>query len=218
MTGDSLDIRLERGATRTFAIAPAWPGWARSARTKDGDEAAIEALLAYADRYSAIAARAGLALPARLAPAVSETLVGNATTDFGAPDLELGCDRPRRTARTDADLARQVALLLAVWDAFDDVVARAPEELRKGPRGGGRDTSAIVRHVVEAERAYARKVGVRHPPFEPADASARAALHDDLAAALLVDDRDAAWSARRALRRTAWHVLDHLWEIEDKSS
>jgi hypothetical protein len=26
----------------------------------------------------------------------------------------------------------------------------------------------------------------------------------------------AIWSARNYVRRIAWHVLDHAWEIEDK--
>jgi len=26
------------------------------------------------------------------------------------------------------------------------------------------------------------------------------------------------WPARYAVRRLAWHVMDHAWEIEDRSS
>lgn len=213
-----LDLHLERGNARIFVIAPAWAGWARSQRSKAGDEAAIDELLAYAHRYAVVAERAGIAFPAAFAPRILGEVAGNATTDFGAPDAELPSDRPRRTAAANADLERQVALLRAAWELLDEVAAAAPGELRKGPRGGGRDTSGVVAHVTEAERNYARQVGVRHKPYDADDHVARDAMRDDLVAALLADERDGAWVARRCLRRTAWHVLDHLWEIEDKST
>ena len=199
-------------------IAPAWPGWARSQRAKAGDEAAIETLLGYAPRYAVVAERAGTAFPDAFAPRVVEEVAGNATTDFGAPDLELSSDRPRRTAAAKADLERQVALLQASWELLDEVAAAAPESLRKGPRGGGRDTSAVVAHVTEAERSYARQVGVRHKPYDASDHAARDAMRADLVAALLADRREGAWVERRCLRRTAWHVLDHVWEIQDRST
>lgn len=213
-----LELHLERGKARLFVIAPAWPGWSRSQRVKAGDEAAIESLLDYAPRYAEVARRAGIELPVAFAPRVVEEVVGNATTDFGAPDLELSSDRPRRTTAAGADLERQVALLRAAWDLLDEIAAAAPESLRKGPRGGGRDTSAVVAHVTEAERAYARQVGVRHKPYDAGDHAARDAMRADLVDALLADRREGAWVERRCLRRTAWHVLDHVWEIEDRST
>lgn len=176
------------------------------------------ALLDYAPRYAVVAQRAGLDLPDGFAPRVMGSVPGNATTDFGAPDSELPTDRPRRTSAATADLERQVALLQAAWVLFDEVAAAAPEALRKGPRGGGRDTAAVVAHVTEAERAYARQVGVRHKPYGAGEHEHRDAMRRDLVAALLADRREGAWAERRCLRRTAWHVLDHLWEIEDRSS
>lgn len=215
MAVEHLDIWLERGRTRTFAIAPAWPGWARSARTKDGDEAALEALLSYTPRYAAVARRAGLDLPADAVPRVVGEVAGTTTTDFGAIDARLDIDAPGAT--TAADLARQVALVQAAWALFDEVRDAAPEELVKGPRGGGRDTTDIARHVVEAERNYVRKVGVRHKPFDVHDRAVRDAMRDDVVAAYLRDDPRSGWPVRYAIRRGTWHVLDHLWEIEDKS-
>lgn len=44
---------------------------------------------------------------------------------------------------------------------LDRVAAVAPRQLRKGPRGGGRDRDAVVRHVAAAEFSYGRKIGVR---------------------------------------------------------
>jgi hypothetical protein len=70
----------------------------------------------------------------------------------------------------------------------------------------------MARHVQEAERAYARKVGVRLPPRTPW-ADQRVALLE----ALRHDEPGRAWPTRYATRRIAWHVLDHLWEMQDKS-
>jgi hypothetical protein len=90
----------------------------------------------------------------------------------------------------------------------------APEALRKGPRGGGRDRDAIVAHVREAERTLScPKAGIRVPPRTPWDQQ-RAAL----AAALRAGAPGGAWPARYVIRRSAWHVLDHAWEIEDRSA
>jgi hypothetical protein len=210
-----VDVHLEVGSSRTFASAVAWPGWSRSARTRDGEEAAIEALAAYAERYAEVARRAGQQLPDPVALRVIQRVPGTTTTDFGAPDVPAAIDavpldRPERD--------RQVDLLVASWALLDDVAATAPAQLRKGPRGGGRDRDDIVRHVVEAERAYARKVGVKHKPFDPHDRAARDAMRGDLVAVLRPAEVGTAWMPAYFLRRAAWHVLDHAWEIQDKSS
>ena len=95
---------------------------------------------------------------------------------------------------------------------------RRPPELRKGPRGGGRDRDKVVAHVEEAERSYAKSIGIRLPRTAPIDGGpgrdrrgARARQRRVAAA------RAAAWTQRYAARRIAWHVLDHAWEIEDRS-
>lgn len=217
MARTHLDVVLERSAQRTFAIAAAWPGWARSARTRDGDEAAIEALVSYAPRYAVVASRAGVPFQAAAVPRVVDAAPGTATTDFGATDVRFPQDAPASGAKAGADLERQVALLRAAWALFHEVADAAPEALAKGPRGGGRDTSEVVRHVVESERSYVRGIGVKQKPFDVHDAALRDAMREQTAAALLVDDPAYRWPARYALRRIAWHVLDHLWEIEDKS-
>jgi hypothetical protein len=214
-----LRVCVEVGAKKVFASALDWPGWARSGRT---EQAAVEALVAYADRYRLITDAAGLALPseeARLVPVVLERAPGNASTDFGAPDVVAEAE----LAPADADwAARAAAILRASWARLDELAVTAPEALRKGPRGGGRDRDAVVAHVVEAERSYARKIGVRHRPFEVGDAQARAALRTDIAAALAgelaTELPPTPWPPRYAARRLAWHVLDHVWEIEDKST
>jgi hypothetical protein len=100
-------------------------------------------------------------------------------------------------------------------------VAHAPKELRKGPRGGGRDRDAVAAHVVAAETAYARKLGVRHrAPVTAAEiAELRADIAQTLATARVGEPLVASgWLPRYAARRIAWHVLDHAWEIEDRSA
>lgn len=191
------DVYLEVGAKRVFACAVDWPGWCRSAKSEEG---ALEALLAYVPRYAAVVPGFD---PGDLH--VVGRLPGNATTDFGAPD-----------ARGDWDLSapdpgRLVGLLERCWEVFDDVVAGAPSSLRKGPRGGGRDRDEVAAHVQEAERSYGRKVGARVPPRTPWPEQ-RAAF-----SVALRSGEGGAWPVRYAVRRFAWHVLDHAWEIEDRS-
>jgi hypothetical protein len=140
---------------------------------------------------------------------VVDRVRGTPTTEFGAPDARSRWDDE---PLDPAEANRLTGLLASCWHYFDGVVVGAPERLRKGPRGGGRDRDAIVDHVREAERSYARRIGVRLPPRTPWP-DQRAALLPALCAAAPND----AWSARYALRRVAWHVLDHAWEIEDKS-
>jgi hypothetical protein len=202
-------VLLERGRTWTFASALEWPGWCRRAR--GGDEAALAALHGYEGRYRRVVEPTGLGFaPGPLS--VAAAVPGNATTDFGAPDaMAPGEDEP-----VPPDAAERLALLLhACWSAFDDVVAGAPADLRKGPRGGGRDRDAVADHVREAERTYTRMIGVRVPPRTPWPVQ-RDRILDGVRAAG-GDGADFRWPVRYYVRRTAWHVLDHAWEIEDRS-
>jgi hypothetical protein len=193
-------VYLECGQKWTFACALDWPGWCRRAK---GDEAAVEELLAYADRYAAV----GTPLPSG-EPTIVGRVTGNATTDFGAPAVATEWDLE---ALDDTELDRQLHLLTQIWGYFDEVVAAAPAALRKGPRGGGRDRDDVRRHVMEAERSYAPKAGARVPP-RTAWEQQRAMI-----AEAVRRREDGQWPARYLIRRTAWHVLDHAWEIEDRS-
>jgi hypothetical protein len=219
MTTAPLTVCLEVGRKKIFASALDWPGWCRSARVSDGDEGALEALAGYAERYAEVAKVAGLKFPSSVGAIngfdVVERLPGDMTTDFGAPNAIARCEREPVTGAAGARLA---ALVTACWTVLDAVAAASPAELRKGPRGGGRDRDKLVSHVLAAEAAYARKIGVRHraPAFD--DAAAISALRTDLAASLRTPgDAPTAWPQRYAARRLAWHVLDHAWEMQDKS-
>ncbi len=210
-------VLVETTPKRSFASALEWPGWSRAGR----DEAsALEALAAYAARYAPVAAAAGqsfTAVPAGLD--VVERAEGTATTAFGAPDVRAVLDARPLDA---AGAARLVALVTAAWEALDRIAASAPAELRKGPRGGGRDRDAVVGHVFAAENAYARVIGIKLPEPALGDAAAVAAQRTAIAA-LLAEPSDGSplagkkWPPRYAARRIAWHVLDHAWEIDDRS-
>src|SRR5262249_11588653 len=147
-----IDVYLEIGKKRTFAGAIDWPGWCRSGRDEG---AALQALVDYGPRYAAVLGAARLPFEApgdAAALAVVERLGGTSTTDFGAPDVAPSSDTRPIDA---AELERLKALLQAYWQAFDAAVSAASgKELRKGPRGGGRDLEAIVLHVLGAEQAY----------------------------------------------------------------
>jgi hypothetical protein len=218
MSSDPIAVIVEAGARRAFASAADWPGWSRAGRT---EEAALEALRAAAHRYAVVVERAGLVFPAGAGDGLELTVVdrlpGDATTEYGAPGQIAPADR----RPTDADEAgRLVRLLDASWATFDEVAAGAPTELRKGPRGGGRDTPKIVRHVLDAEAAYASRLGLRLRAPDPPDPAAVAAFREAFRV-LLARPSDGAlinrWPQRYAARRIAWHVLDHAWEIEDRS-
>lgn len=193
---------LEIGRTWVFAAALDWPGWCRRGK---GEQAALDVLADYADRYAVVAGPDFA--PGKLR--VVGRLPGTGTTDFGAPDARGPWDEE---PLDPAEAARHADLLAASWRAFDAVVAGAPATLRKGPRGGGRDRDAVADHVREAERSYGRTIGVRLPPRTPWE-DQRTAVH----AALRAGAPGGSWPARYACRRFAWHVLDHAWEIEDRS-
>jgi hypothetical protein len=209
---DTVSVFIEAGPKRVFASAVDWPGWARSGKS---EEQAVAALAEYLPRYEPIVALAGLAAPAGPL-SITERFEGRAkNANFGALGEIAPSDFQPLAA---ADGTRLAALLAAAWTAFDEVAAAAPAQLRKGPRGGGRDTAQIVGHVLGAEALYARKLGLAR---DSSGADPAAAVRQAIMAAL----RDPSslvtppkgWLPRTAVRRMAWHVVDHLWEIEDKS-
>ena len=210
------DVFIERGAKRVFAGAIEWPGWCRSGRT---EEAALEALLAYGPRYAKALGRRrlGFVAPADVVDLrVVERRTGNATTDFGAPAIAPQADeRP-----IDAKEAKRLAVILeACWAALDRAAAAADGHvLRTGPCGGGRQLAKIVAHVADAEGAYRSKLGAL-----PAEGDARAATLAAFASRARGEPPEriprsgVLWSPRYFIRRAAWHVLDHAWEVEDRS-
>jgi hypothetical protein len=219
-------VYLEVGSKKAFACSFAWPGWTRGGRDEDD---AMRALVDAAARY-----RRTLGAPARdFTPPkthaglrVVERVKGNATTDFGAPGVPAKADDDGPTPK---ELEGQVRLLRACWRAFDRAVAKAVGvELRKGPRGGGRDLDKIVEHVLDADGAYLGAMGGVFEAGRGISVEDRAAgLRDAFVETAAVRARGepppkprkraALWPVAYAIRRSAWHAIDHVWEIEDRS-
>jgi len=207
-------VTVETVDVKAFASAVEWPGWSRGGKT---EALALESLVARAGRYAPVARRAGLSIPDSLTLGdvdVIERVIGDASTSFGVPGRVTELDlRPATSAQAN----RLADLVQAAWDTLAAVVAAAPAELRKGPRGGGRDRDRMVAHIVDAERAYVRKIGLRPAAAAPIE-EVRAEVIETFR--LGTDGSPlpgGTWPLRYAARRFAWHVLDHAWEIEDRS-
>ncbi len=224
-THSKMPVYLEVGSKRTFAGAVDWPGWSRSGT---GDASALQALLDYGKRYQKAirAARLGFQPPAEVGTfKVVEKIKGDTTTDFGTP----GCIPQADTVKvSEAELRRLEAILKACWHTFDEVAAAAKgRTLRLGPRGGGRDLQKMMEHVFGAEHAYATALGWKLPFLGPEATPEQlqefrkgilqgleASAHGELP--LRGPRGGRRWPARYFVRRAAWHILDHGWEIEDR--
>ncbi len=214
-SGDVIAVSIETGSKKVFARAIDWPGWARSGKS---ETLALSALAAYAPRYGVVASSAGEPFDPTTYDVV-ERSSGGTSTDFGVPSAITDVDR-RPIA--DDEAARRAAVVAAAWAEFDRVAATAPVELRKGPRGGGRDRDKMIGHVIGADHAYAREIGHRGPEPDPHDVPAVAAERAAVLAILRRPSDGSAldgrrWTTRYAAARIAWHALDHAWEMEDRS-
>jgi hypothetical protein len=211
-----IPVAVEETAKRSFASAIDWPGWSRSGKSVP---AALEAVAAYAGRYAPVAKAAGESFPIEgIEIEVYETHTGDGGTEFGVP---MRPSEPDHRPTTAADGERLAGLVAAAWARLDEIVATAPEELRKGPRGGGRDTSKIVEHTLGADHGYARAMGIKIAAPAPGDRKAidalRAAILEVLRRPSDGSPLKGRWTVRYAAHRIAWHSLDHAWEIQDRS-
>ena len=224
MPSRRIAVCLESSPKQAFASALDWPGWCRGGRD---EAAALQALAEVAQRYAPVAQRAGLSLPVAIAFEVVDRVPGGPPTAFAAPE----CRRPfpqatledDRTKVTEAAARRLAGLLTGAWATFDGIVAASPAELRKGPRGGGRDRDKLVEHVLASETAYARKLGVRLKQPGIDDVAAIQELRAAMAAVLGAPSDGSpivptGWTTRYAARRIGWHVLEHAWEMQDRAT
>lgn len=218
-------IYIEAGTKWSYAVALEWPGWARHAR---GRADPVEALIDVAPRYRDALALSGFAFtpPSGVeAVDVIEVVEGNSVTEWGVPSVVVEADRrPLGGAETE----RLAAILEAAWLKYDMTVdGAAGHELRRGPRGGGRQLDALVKHCLEADFSYLGKLGSRKPNVEGEDPRAiEAAIRvkaleafRDRAAGRPVKDPNRVsklWLPRFYVRYVAWHTLVHAWEIEDR--
>ncbi len=205
---------------KVAAFAIDWPGWSRGART--GPEA-VEVLAAYRDRYRPVAALAGLGDEFDAAGDLElvEDHVGVGSTDFWG--ISFAPSSFEQEPMGADELERKISLLEASWRYFDDVAARVSAEMQKGPRGGGRNRDEIVRHALGWERAdLAKRVGVVVDPIVPPTPDGFSSHRDEFVAALRTYNaegrmaRGRNWTIGLLIRHTAYHALDHAWEMEDK--
>ena len=205
---------------KVAAFAVDWPGWSRGAKT--GPEA-VELLEAYRGRYLPVSVLAGLGTEFEAAGALElvEDHVGVGSTDFWG--ISFAPSSLEQEPMGDEELDRKLKLLEAAWRYFDDVAARVSPEMRKGPRGGGRNRDEIIRHALGWERAdLVRRVGVVAEPVVPPTPEGLRSHRDEYVAALRTYNaegrmaRGRNWTIALLMRHTAYHLLDHAWEMEDK--
>lgn len=223
LAGNPVRVMVELGKKkRSVASAFDWPGWDRSG--KDATKA-LDVLADYRPRYAAVAELAGLGdeFAATGDLEVVERVEGTGMTDFYGVSCRSA--QPEYDQLSEAACERKIALLRASWTYFDDVASRVSAELRKGPRGGGRDRDRIVRHANGAEiEEFAPKVGVKSPPElwqNTAEHRAELDAHRDAFCAAIRDYNARAaparsWTVQLVIRRCAYHMLDHAWEMEDR--
>ena len=221
----TFSLYLEIGKKKVFASAVDWPGWSRSGRD---EQQAVQMLLAYAPRYAKVLSLEQIDFqpPEDLSQLeVIEQHPGTSTTDFGAPDIIPVVDSQSFDLQA---FEFSISLLNACWLAFEHaLLAAAGKELRKGPRGGGRDSDKITRHVIDADRAYLSRIAWSHKVDGNSDAADQIRdIRQATVKALKIAATEGLpkigprggkiWPARYFVRRAAWHILDHAWEIEDR--
>jgi len=217
---NALRVTLEVGPKnkKVVAVAPDWPGLERGAKTGD---AAIEVLQTYLPRYAKVAKLAGLdaEFAAISTVDVVEQYGGTGSTDFWG--ISFGFSSIDGQQMSSADLDGQLTLTQACWTFFDDIRGRVSADMQKGPRGGGRDRDRIVRHVLGVEQDWARKVGVRTPEDAVVtDDDGLKAYRNAYCTAIRAFNSEGRmarnWPLRYLIRHTAYHTMDHAWEMEDK--
>jgi hypothetical protein len=212
---------LQRGpkGKKSVAFAVDWPGWSRGAKTP---EAALELLELYRERYRPVAVTARLArqLDAAGPLDVVEDQVGTGSTDFWG--ISFAPADVEREPMADTDLDRNIALLRACWAFFDATASRVSADMRKGPRGGGRSRDEIIRHTIRVESEdFAKRLGLRVPEN---GALTPQGLHDYRKSYVATmraynageGPRMRSWNLPFLIRHSAFHTMDHAWEMEDK--
>ncbi len=118
----------------------------------------------------------------------------------------------------EAELERGITLLRACWAFFDGVAARVSPEMRKGPRGGGRDRDRIIRHTIRTESEdFAKQVGLRIPEGAALSPDGLRQHRETYVAAMRaynageVKRRMRSWTLPFLIRHSAYHTLDHAW-------
>ena len=211
-------IELGPKGKKSVAYAIDWPGWSRGAKTPDQ---AIDVLESYRPRYRPIAEIAGFDAEFDAAGPLSEAdrYTGPGSTDFWG--ISFAASPEEREGMSAHQLERRLALLQAAWAFFDQVAKRVSPELKKGPRGGGRDRDQIINHTLGWERTgLAVKVGITYPEGVLRDPDGLRQYREDYVEALrnhhAAGKKARKWELAFLIRHSAFHMLDHAWEMEDK--
>ena len=215
-------VTLEMGpkGKKVVAVAPDWPGLERGAKT---GEAAIERLHSYLPRYAQVAKLAEMDAEFERVRKldVVEQYPGTGSTDFWG--ISFAFSSIDRQGMSGHELDRELRLMQACWAFFDDVRRRVSAEMQKGPRGGGRERDHIVRHTLYTEQGWAKMIGVLTP--EEALLTAKGLKAHRAAYCRAIRDyhaqgkpagKMAKWPLRFLIRHTAFHTMDHAWEMEDR--
>ena len=212
---------LERGpkGKKVVVFAIDWPGWSRGDRTPDLSLATLES---YRERYRPIALAAGMVdeFDAAGPLDVIEDRAGTGSTDFWG--ISFSPSGSEQGPMGDTEIDRKIKLLRACWAFFDSVAARVSAEMRKGPRGGGRDRDTIIRHTIRVESEdFAKRLGLRIPEGGALTVDGLVAYREAYVAAIHAYNRGEgkrmqSWTLPFLIRHSAFHVLDHAWEMEDK--
>ena len=222
MTNNPMRVTLEMGpkGKKVVAVANEWPGLERGAKN---EELAIEKLRAYMPRYAQVATLANMSAAFDTIQDVDvvEQYPGTGSTDFWG--ISFAFSSIDQQEMSSEELERELTLMQACWAFFDEVRGRVSAEMQKGPRGGGRDRDRIVRHTLAAEQDWAKGVGV--VPADDVMLTDQAlksyreaycqAIRDYHAQGKQAGSR-AKWPLRFLIRHTAFHTMDHAWEMEDK--
>jgi hypothetical protein len=206
---------------KSVAFSVDWPGWSRGAKTAD---VALETLESYRERYRPIADLAEMTSEFNAAGPleVVEEKVGTGSTDFWA--ISFSPSATEQDPMGEAELERGITLLRAAWAFFDSVAARVSPEMAKGPRGGGRDRDHIIRHTVRVESLdFASRVGlIVEDDGAVLTPDGRREYREAYVAAMRsynageAEGRMRSWTLPFLIRHSAFHTLDHAWEMEDK--
>jgi hypothetical protein len=214
-------VVLERGpkGKRSVAFAIDWPGWSRGAKTP---ELAVATLESYRERYRPIAVAAGMAAQFDREKRLKtiEDKVGTGSTDFWGISFSPSASEPEPMSAGEFD--RKIQLLQACWAYFDRVGSSVSAEMRKGPRGGGRDRDHIIRHTIRTESEdFGKRLGLRIPEgaaLTPKGLRSHRTTYVDAMRAYNAGEgkRMRTWTLPFLIRHSAYHVMDHAWEMEDK--
>jgi hypothetical protein len=224
---ESIPVALEIGPKRrVFAQALDWIGWCRAGKD---EVSALNHLVIVSSLYAQVAERAGLtfaAPPSIKVFEVVERMPGTATTDFGAPAVPTTSDKE---PLAEADIERFTSLLSACWATFDETLKSIPADLRNIKPERGRSPSAMRLHLLETDRMHLSAFGPAFRQPDPAHVTAQeAAVREQIIAELQAIPRGEViaprrrygftWTPRFAVRRSAWHTLDHAWELQGRLS